>query len=96
MIRRITATLCACFFSVMAFCHDSHLHNNALREWTFKDNKKVKASFLMVKNDVVYLETENASVLKLSLPTFSEADQKFIETKNQLIQNLNTQKPLLY
>ena len=93
MIKRITATLCACFFSVMAFCHDSHLHNNALREWTFSNNNKVKASFLMVKNDVVYLETENASVLKLPLLTFSEADQKFIAAKSQLIQHLNTQNP---
>ena len=91
MIKRITATLCACLFSIMAFCHDSHLHNNALREWTFKDNNKVKASFLMVKNEVVYLETENALVLKLSLPTLSEADQRFIAAKNQLIQHLNTQ-----
>ena len=91
MIKRITATLCACFFSIMAFCHDSHLHNNALREWTFSNNNKVKASFLMVKNDVVYLETENASVLKLPLLTFSEADQKFIDAKNQLIQQLNAQ-----
>ena len=91
MIKRITAMLCACVFSVTAFCHDSHLHNNPLREWTFKDNNNVKASFLMVKNDVVYLETENASVLKLSLPTFSEADQRFIDAKSQLIQQLNTQ-----
>ena len=91
MIKRIAATICACFFIVAAFCHDSHSHNNALREWTFKDNNTVKASFLMVKNDVVYLETENNSVLKLSLPTFSEADQKFIDAKNQLIQHLNTQ-----
>ena len=93
MIKRIIATICACFFIVAAFCHDNHSSNNALREWTFKDNNKVKASFLMVKNDVVYLETENNAVLKLSMPTFSEADQKFIEAKNQLIQQLNTQNP---
>ena len=92
MIKRISVTLIACVFSIMAFCHDIHLSSNALREWTFKDNNKVQASFLMLKNDVVLLEKENAATLKLPISTFSEADQKFIQEKNQFIENLNTQK----
>ena len=92
MKKNIYLTFFVCLWSMIAFCHNIELSSFKLREWTLNDNTKVKASFLMIKNDLVYLEKENSTTINLPLSALSTIDQQYVHGEYERIQKLNTQK----
>ena len=79
-------------FSFEAFSHNINYQNIVLHEWSLNDNTKIKASFLMFKNEEVYLQKENAETVHFPLSQFSKSDQQNILQRYQRIGQLNWQK----
>lgn len=61
-----------------------------LREWTLNSKTLIKASFLMIKNDCVYLQNENNVLMHYPYNSFSSIDQQYLKNKYQTIKNLNS------
>jgi hypothetical protein len=80
-----------CFVSSVGFAHNSTEHA-ALKQWFIaKGNITVNASFMMLKDQTVYLETEHQGILKYSLADLTTTDQAFVVAKYQAIDRLNQQ-----
>lgn len=60
-----------------------------LHKYTLSNHRHLHASFLMMKKDSVYLETEKGAVKVLPLSVFSKADQKDFLEKKARIERLN-------
>lgn len=78
------------------FSHDIHdqPHGPHLMQlWNVVSLKNpIEASFLMFKNGEIYLEKADHSIVHFPLPNFSEDDQKILNEKIKIIQEINSQK----
>lgn len=77
--------------SIKSFSHNLNYDKVILHEWTINENTKIKASFLMFKDDEVYLQKDNSETVHFPLAYFSSSDQQFIMQRYNRIQKLNTQ-----
>lgn len=75
--------------SAIAFAHNPEAAQVPLREWHIKNQRHLHASFLMMRNDTVFLETENSAVKAVPLAVLSENDQNFARGKVAQIEQLN-------
>ncbi|MFZ4545425.1 MAG: hypothetical protein ACOYOA_15335, partial [Saprospiraceae bacterium] len=62
-------TILAIFFlsPFTIFCHDLNMAAISIREWHMSDNKRISASLLMIKNDKVFLENEDHSIVSFPI-----------------------------
>ncbi|MCX6146760.1 MAG: YHYH protein [Candidatus Kapabacteria bacterium] len=65
-------------FKFYIFAHNIDSKNISLREWKVENNTTIFASFLMIKNERVYLEKENNEIINYPLASLSNFDQKFV------------------
>lgn len=84
----ISAFFVLCFV-VNAFCHDPNTANVPLHKWTLANGKHLQGSFLFMKNDAVYLESEQHEVVHFPLSDFSAADQAYAQAHYAQIEHLN-------
>ena len=78
-----------CFVSSVGFAHNSAEHA-ALKQWFIaKGNTTVNASFMMLKDNIVYLENIDNQTIKCPLSDLSATDQAFVVAKYQAIDKLN-------
>jgi hypothetical protein len=78
-----------CLLSAVSFAHNGVEHT-ALKDWFInKDHKTVNASFMMLKEGVVYLENMGNQIIKYPLSDLSATDQAFVVAKYQAIDVLN-------
>jgi hypothetical protein len=68
-----------------------HGHGTSLKQWELTStNKTINADFVKYENDLVWLMDGNHSVQTFKFSDFSEANQKYIKTKSELIHSLNS------
>jgi hypothetical protein len=95
-MKFILTTILMCV-SALLFAHNGTAHDHAaLRMWSIQNEKPVAASFMMLKDKTVYLETADERVLQVPLSDLASDDQSFIAQKQQKIHTLNhtpTAKP---
>jgi len=78
-----------CFFNTVS-AHD-HGHRTSLKQWELTSTKKVvNADFIKYENDEVWLMDDHNTVLTFKFSDFSEANQKYIRTKSEMIHFLNS------
>ena len=87
----ICLLLCQPWIASRVSAHDMHDHNHAdVKTWNFATGEApVKASFLMFKNDKIYLEKENHRIIEIPLKNFSREDQIVLTKKIAAIELLN-------
>ncbi|NDA63288.1 MAG: YHYH protein [Chitinophagia bacterium] len=93
-MNKLKLILILFFFSAIAiksFSHNQNYDKVILHEWTVNENTKIKASFLMFKNDEVYLQKDNSETVHFPLADFSSTDQQCIIQRYNRIQKLNSQ-----
>lgn len=78
-------------FTLQAFSHNLNYEKVILHEWTLNDNTKMKASFLMFKNDEVYLQKDNSETVHFPFSDFSQSDQQYVIQRYNRIKQLNSQ-----
>ncbi|WP_199270213.1 YHYH protein [Algibacter sp. L3A6] len=72
------------------FAHE-HGHGTSLKQWELTSiNKTINADFVKYENDQVWLMDGNHTVQTFKISDFSEANQKYIKTKSELIASLNS------
>jgi hypothetical protein len=76
-------------FSTIALAHDPNATKAPLQEWHLKNHRHLHASFLMMRNDTVFLQTENDATKAFPLRDFSKENQGFILEKEAQIVQLN-------
>jgi hypothetical protein len=73
------------------FAHNSSEHA-ALKNWFIaKDNTTLNASFMMLKNETVYLQDADERISRYALSDLTAADQTFVMEKYKQIERLNNQ-----
>lgn len=76
--------------SLQFFAHEGG-HGNELKKWNLNNEKTtIKADFIKYENNKVWLMDKNHSVKKYDLSSFSAIDQKFIHSKTEFIQTINS------
>jgi hypothetical protein len=79
-----------CLLSYTLLAHNNHEHAN-LKQWSITtENKTLEASFLMMKDKVVYLEDAQQQIQKLPLSALSLNDQLYVIQRYKQIEKLNT------
>ena len=84
-------TIIVVLMTVSAHCHNLNYDKLALHEWTVNADTKIHASFLMFKNDEVYLQNEHTQTVHFPLADFSKADQQYVVERYKKIQQQNLQ-----
>jgi hypothetical protein len=78
-----------CLLSPVLFAHNSSEHS-PLKQWYIAKSKtSTQATFMMLKNNIVYLENEQSDIVKCPLSDLSAADQAFVVGKYQQIEKIN-------
>ena len=66
-------------------------HGIPLKQWALTTtNEIIKADFIKYENDKVWLIDNNQAIKTFQISDFTEADQKYIKTKGELIHALNS------
>jgi hypothetical protein len=87
--------LLICLVANTLFAHQSSEHAPSKQWFIARDNKTIHASFMLMKNGVVYLENEQQNVVKYPISALTAADKSFVLDKVQKIEMLNNQ-PLMH
>ena len=88
--KSISLLAISCMISLVALCHTIDINTLELRKWSVNGKDKIHASFLMLKNEMVYLETEKSQTLKFPLQSFTPIDQQYIKSRYANIVRLNS------
>lgn len=80
--------LCA-MYALNGFGHNPGDQTASLRAWRLKGHRHLHASFLMMKNDSVFLETAQHGVQALPISVFSAGDKAYLKEKMATIEHLN-------
>jgi hypothetical protein len=67
------------------YAHDGAGNATHLKHWTFKNEQKIKASFLFLEGSQVALEDPNGKISKYPLSSFSLNYQYFLFQKKEQI-----------
>lgn len=85
--------LVSLFSATLAHAHGHHAHADAhanLKLWTITTQQRpVSASFLMSKNDTVFLETADGTVACFPVAALAPEDQRFVRERVEKIERLN-------
>ncbi len=83
--------LLICLLSNFVFSHTINYDNIVLRHWSIqKEHKFIDGTFMMFKNDTVFIEKANNTISKVAFLDLSKNDQEFVIKKNSWVKNLNT------
>ena len=65
-------------------------HGTPLKEWKFANNEaSIKADFIKSEDDQIWLMDNNHNIKTYTISDFSIEDQKYTQTRNELIHSLN-------
>ena len=68
-------------------------HGTPLKEWKFDSKaQSIKADFIKSENGTVWLMDSNHTIKAYLISDFSNEDQKYIKTRSELIQSLNSKQ----
>ena len=73
-----------------SFAHDINSNSLKLRIWNI-NNTQLAGSFMMMKDNVVYIEDQKNQIIHFPLVNFSATDRQFVAREYNKILNLNTQ-----
>jgi hypothetical protein len=71
--------------------HNLNYEKVNLHEWTVNQSIKIKASFLMLKDEEVYLQKDNSETVHFPLADFASTDQQFVLQRYNNLRKLNSQ-----
>ena len=94
--KKYLLTIIVFLNTASAYCHNLNYDHVILHEWTVGNDTKMRASFLMYKNNEVYLEKDNAEVVHFPLTCFSQTDRQYVQQRIIKIQNLNSENNSSY
>jgi hypothetical protein len=83
-----------CLVCATLSAHDGHEHSASthLKQWFLpKDHKTIEASFMLFKDDMVFLETAQEQILKYPLSALTLEDQYFVLQRFKQIESINNQ-----
>jgi Secretion system C-terminal sorting domain/YHYH protein len=83
--------LLICFVANTLFAHESREHALSKQWFIARDNKTIQASFMILKDNVVYLENEQSRITKYPLSALTAADKSFVLDKCKQIEMINNQ-----
>lgn len=86
-MKNLTFLLILFIFSNSIFSHNNE-YNETARSWIV-NNKIIKGSYLMYKNDSVFIEQLNHKILSFPIVDFSLSDKQLIKEKINYISHLN-------
>ncbi len=101
-ISTVIESLRRCLLTLVLVClvgptvltaHTPDGETNGVRNWLI-DGVTYKASFMLFRDNLVYLETVSNDVIKVPLHRFSERDQISLRRKFETIQRLNNRRAL--
>jgi hypothetical protein len=75
--------------AVAGHTHNPAAGNAGLRQWQPTQQAPLLASFLLLKNDTVLLETATGAVLGYPLAGLSNTDRQWVQTQHNHIEHLN-------
>jgi len=79
------------FCSIIAKSHDLHYSNIVTRDWNKNNGEKIaNGSFYVYKNNKVYIEKNDHSLISIPINNLSREDQIFVKEKIKKINNLNS------
>lgn len=78
-------------FVAAGFSHNPDANHAPLEIFHLNNHQHVQASFLMMKKDSVFLETESGALRAFALSDFSKNDQKFFLQRTAAIAQINQQ-----
>jgi hypothetical protein len=78
-------------FSLCLWSHEGE-HNEKEQTWKIGD-QIISGDFLLLKDGIVYLQTEDGATKKIRLNDFTTQDQAQINSRYQTIEKLNTEVP---
>ncbi|EPR70297.1 conserved hypothetical protein-putative phospholipid-binding protein [Winogradskyella psychrotolerans RS-3] len=82
--------ICFLILNSNLYAHEGG-HGTPLKQWELTTtNEIIKADFIKYENDEVWLMDNNHAIQTFQISDFTEADQKFIKTKSELIHALNS------
>jgi len=86
--------LLICLLSSFVFSHTINYDTIVLRHWSIqKEHKFIDGTFMMFKNDTVFIEEANNKISKVVFTDLSKEDQEFVSKKNNWVKKLNTIGP---
>ncbi len=86
--------LLICLLSNFVFSHTINYDTIVLRHWSIqKEHKFIDGTFMMFKNDTVFIEEANNKISKVVFTDLSKEDQEFVSKKNNWVKKLNTIGP---
>lgn len=92
-MKKIKLVLILILISFNISAHEGG-HGTVLKEWTLKSNSEtIKADFIKVENDKVWLMDIDHNVITYQVADFSIEDQKFIQERSEIIESLNSELP---
>ncbi|MBD3636996.1 MAG: YHYH protein [Crocinitomicaceae bacterium] len=72
-----------------------HHHKADLKTWHFEDGTTIEGAYSLSKEGKVYIETSNHAVVAYSIETLTDADESFVQTKIDEVEQLNNDTGLL-
>jgi len=76
----------------VAMAHQGHYENIIFKKWHFKnDEKTIEGSYSFSKDGKVFVETPQQTLTSFPMERLTDEDQKFVQSKNQTIQQLQQQ-----
>lgn len=74
----------------ISFSHPGgHREQTNLKFWKINNEQSIKASFLLVKNNEVYLENQDGEIIHIALDQLSKENRMFVNKKTKKIEALN-------
>lgn len=81
-----------CMMSTFVLAHNLDYNKIITRLWKIENGSKtIDASFLMIKNNKVYLQEQNDNIISVSMSDLSKEDIEYVNLKNNQIIKLNNE-----
>ncbi len=85
------------FITSLSFSHPGgHGEKSNLKTWMIDNDQSVTASFLLKKNEEVYLEKKNGEIVHVDFTQLSQKDQLYVSKKTKMIDEVNAQVNLTH
>lgn len=88
-MNKIITIILLSLFTNIASAHDINYEKVILRKWKI-ENKVIEGSFYLIRDGIVFIEDANNKLVNFPIMALSKDDQEYILSKNEDINQLNT------
>lgn len=78
------------FYTAYSFAHNVDYDRIVLKEWNV-NGESFKGSFLMSRNDSVFIEKSNSEIVAFKLSLFNKEDKTYLKSRMKTVADLNDQ-----